>query len=99
MSTALDRLVGQLVSLTSRTVTERDQLQQQLEEIRRRGFAETVDELEDGFSGVATVVRGGTGQVLGALSICGPTQRFSDGRRASLGAALCKAAESLQPDF
>lgn len=95
----VDRLVGQLVSLTPRTVTERDQLQQQLEEIRRRGFAETVDELEDGFSGVATVVRGGAGQVLGALSICGPTQRFSDGRRASLGAALCKAAESLQPDF
>jgi len=95
----VDRLVGQLVSLTPRTITERDRLQEQLAEIRRRGFAETVDELEDGFSGVGTVVRGGAGQVLGALSICGPTQRFPDERRASLGATLCKAAETLQPDF
>ena len=95
----VDRLVGQLVSLTPRTITERDKLWAQVEEIRRRGFAETVDELEDGFSGVATVVRGGAGQVLGALSICGPTQRFSDVRRASLGAILCKAAERLRPDF
>jgi DNA-binding IclR family transcriptional regulator len=70
---------------------------EQLREIRRRGFAETVDELEDGFSGVAAVVRGGMGQVLGALSICGPTQRLSAARRASLGATLCAAAEHLQP--
>lgn len=95
----VDRLVGQLVPLTPRTITKRDQLRAQLGEIRRRGFAETVDELEDGFSGVATVVRGGAGQVLGALSICGPTQRFSEGRRASLGATLCRAAERLQPRF
>lgn len=95
----MDRLAGELVPLTSRTITERDQLQAQLEEIRRRGFAETVDELEDGFSGVAAVVRGSVGQVLGALSICGPTQRFSAERRASLGATLCRAAERLQPGF
>lgn len=95
----MDRLAGELVPLTSRTITERDQLQAELEEIRRRGFAETVDELEDGFSGVAAVVRGSVGQVLGALSICGPTQRFSAERRASLGATLCRAAERLQPGF
>lgn len=93
----VDRLGERLASLTSRTITERNQLLEQLQEIRRRGFAETVDELEDGFSGVATVVRDGTGQVLGALSICGPTQRLSQGRRASLGATLCSAAEHLQP--
>ena len=95
----LDRLTHKLASLTSKTITERGQLEAQLSGIRERGFAETVDELEDGFSGVATVIRGGMGQVLGALSICGPTQRLSDSRRASLGASLCTAAARLQPNF
>lgn len=93
----LERLAASLEPLTARTITERSQLELQLSEIRRRGFAETVDELEDGFSGVAAVVRGGLGQVLGALSICGPTQRLSAERRERLGVTLCNAAERLQP--
>ena len=92
----LERLGATFNALTARTITERCELEKQLGDIRRRGFAETVDELEDGFSGVATVVRGGTGQVLGALSICGPTQRLSAERRARFGATLCDAAERLQ---
>ena len=95
----VDRLGLQLASLTSKTITERHRLEEALSGIRERGFAETVDELEDGFSGVATVVRGGMGQVLGALSVCGPTQRLSGPRRASLGASLCAAAARLQPHF
>lgn len=94
-----DRLGESLEGLTAHTITERNRLLEQLGEIRRRGFAETVDELEDGFSGVAAVVRGGTGQVLGALSICGPTQRLSEGRRACLGATLCTVASRLQPHY
>ena len=93
----MERLGERLTSLTSRTITERNQLQEQLRRIRSCGFAESVDELEDGFSGVAAVVRGGAGQVLGALSVCGPTQRLSARRRTSLGATLCTVAEHLQP--
>ncbi|MCP4298968.1 MAG: IclR family transcriptional regulator [Gammaproteobacteria bacterium] len=93
----VDRLGEQLAPLTLQTITERNQLEEQLREIRRRGFAETVDELEDGFSGVAAVIRGRMGQALGALSVCGPTQRLSKGRRASLGTTLYKAAERLEP--
>ncbi len=93
----IDRLGEQFEQLTEHTITARSELERQLGEIRRRGFAETVDELEDGFSGVAAVVRGGTGDVLGALSICGPTQRLSQTRRSRLGSTLCGAAHSLQP--
>ncbi len=94
-----DRLRPPLLPLTSRTIIEHAALQQQLSDIRRRGFAETVDELEDGFSGVGAVVRGSMGEVLGALSICGPSSRLSDSRRAQLGAALCTAATRLQPRY
>jgi len=92
-------LAPHFASLTHRTITAREQLETQLGEIRRRGFAETVDELEDGFSGVAVVVRGGAGDLLGALSICGPTQRFPADRRARFGSVLCSAAERLQPGY
>jgi len=93
----MDRLGERLTPLTVKTITERVKLEAQFGDVRRRGFAETVDELEDGFSGVGAVVRGSTGDILGALSICGPTQRMTESRRASLGATLCAAAGHLQP--
>ncbi len=95
----MERLGERLTPLTANTITDMEQLEAQFGEIRRRGFAETVDELEDGFSGVGAVVRGGSGEVLGALSICGPTQRMTESRRASLGATLCAAAGHLQPRY
>ncbi len=94
-----ERLCDELVSYTPKTITEIATLQRQLGEIRNRGFAETVDELEDGFTGVAAVVRGGMGEVLGALSICGPSHRMSEGRRAQLGATLVATAGHLQPRY
>ena len=94
-----DRLGEKLSCLTSNTITEFDKLEQELGNIRLRGFAEVVDELEDGLSGVAAVIRGGTGEVLGALSICGPSQRMSESRRSQLGAILCTAASQLQPRY
>lgn len=94
-----ERLRAELSSLTAKTITQLDVLERQLSDIRRRGFAETVDELEEGFTGVGAVVRGGMGEVLGALSICGPSQRMSESRRAQLGATLCTVATHLQPRY
>jgi len=96
---AAARLRPELRVLTPRTIVELGALEKQLGDIRRRGFAETVDELEEGFSGVAAVVRGGMGEVLGALSICGPSHRMSEARRTQLGATLCSAAKRLQPRY
>ena len=92
-----ERLAAELPSLTPSTIVRKADLERQLAAIRQRGFAESVDELEDGFSGVGTVIRGGLGEVLGTLSICGPTQRMGDTRRARLGETLRQAAAQLQP--
>jgi DNA-binding IclR family transcriptional regulator len=94
---AMIRLGDDLPALTPRTIVRRADLEKQLGVIRQRGFAETVDELEEGFSGVGTIIRGGLGEILGALSICGPTQRMSDSRRARLGETLRSAAARLRP--
>lgn len=93
----LGRLGNQLKPLTRRTLVDRTELVKQLGNIRRTGIAEGIDELENGFSGVATVVRGVRGEVLGALSICGPTRRFDVSRRAWMGGMLMSAAARLGP--
>ena len=95
----IERLASELKALTGSTLTDRDALKPQLAEIRRRGYAITVDEVEDGFTAVATIIRGVLGDVQGALSIGGPTQRLTSSRRAELGATLWRAAQRLSPEF
>jgi DNA-binding IclR family transcriptional regulator len=95
----IDRIDDQLQPLTAKTLTSKAVFKPQLSDIRRRGYAETVDELEDGYAAVATVIRGMLGDVQGALSIGGPTQRLSAARRAELGSSLCRAAARLNPDY
>ena len=67
---------GRLQRLTPQTVADGVALERQLAQARRRGWAVTVDELEIGLSGVAVPVRGGHGDVVAALGVSGPTQRF-----------------------
>jgi DNA-binding IclR family transcriptional regulator len=95
----LNRLAEDLSPVTAHTLTMRESFEPQLIEIRKRGYAVSVDELEDGFTAVATVIRGSLGEVQGALAIGGPTQRMNAARTAQLGASLCKAARRLSPDF
>ncbi len=95
----LDRLPDSLQAVTCKTLTERDAFQPQLASIRRCGYAISVDELEDGFTAIATVIRGALGDVQGALSIGGPTPRFTAAKRAEIGNSLCQAARRLNPEF
>ncbi len=95
----LERLGSPLKALTARTLIDREAFQPQFIEIRRRGYAVSVDELEEGYAAVATVIRGALGDIQGTLCIGGPTQRFSAARRAELGASLCEAATRLNPEI
>ena len=95
----MEREGEQLKRVTRSALTERDALQPELGESRRRGYAVTVDEVEEGYTAVATIIRGVLGDVQGALSIGGPTQRLTAARRAELGTVLCRAAQRLNPEF
>lgn len=97
--TGLERLDDELPSLTCNTLVQKEMFQRQLMDIRKRGYAISVDELEDGFTAVATVIRGALGDVQAALSIGGPTRRISAARRAELGSSLCQAAARLSPEY
>lgn len=74
-----------LRAYTPRTITDRDELARELERVRRRGYAEAIEEREVGLSAIAAPVFGSAGELAGIVALQGPTTRFG---RAELRAAL-----------
>jgi IclR family transcriptional regulator, acetate operon repressor len=85
---------GRLTSPTDRGPADQAALRDELETVRRRGWAAAIDELEEGLSAVAAPVRGVDGEVFGALGISGPTQRLAD-RVPEVGKLLVDRGEEL----
>jgi len=63
--------------LTEKTITNRQQLEAELEHIKRQGYAVSHGEWLSEASGVAAPIFGQDGDVIACLVISGPTQRFS----------------------
>ncbi|MEJ2603935.1 MAG: IclR family transcriptional regulator [Gammaproteobacteria bacterium] len=84
-----------LPAFTAQTMTSPERLSEGLAAVRRRGYATAVDELEEGFTGVAAAFCDPDGRVRGALSLSGPTSRLTVRRRAELGRLLAAEAQAL----
>jgi len=67
---------GHLEAMTPRTITDPAALAKQLDEVARRGYAQTVEELEEGLNAVAAPIRQADGEVAAALSVSGPAFRM-----------------------
>lgn len=65
---------------TDRTVTSRAELDERLERVRERGFAVDREEQLAGLRCVAAPVTDGESEVLGSVSVSGPTSRLQDDR-------------------
>lgn len=65
-----------LTPFTPRTVTASAALRAEVERVREQRHAFTVDEEEEGLSGVAAGVSGPGGALLAVLTVSGPTQRL-----------------------
>lgn len=65
-----------LPAVTSATITDETELFEELERIRDRGFAINREENIEGLHAVGVPVRTKQGNVIGALSISGPTNRM-----------------------
>lgn len=70
------RLSRPLARSTRRSIVDPAQLRTQLAECRRRGYAQTLEELEEGLNAVAAPVRQADGEVVAALSVSGPAFRM-----------------------
>lgn len=65
---------------TPTTVTSLKKLLIDIEDVRAKGFAVVVDELEMGLTAVAAPLRNAHGDVIASLSVSGPTFRFDKDR-------------------
>jgi DNA-binding IclR family transcriptional regulator len=68
-----------LPKLCVNTIIERAELKAELETIRRRGYAQSVEETDQGAWGVATPIRDWDGEVIAAIGLAGPISRFGEG--------------------
>ena len=90
----LARPVGRLEQLTGHTLRTAADLDVDLEQVRKRGFAVTRDELEVGLAGVAAPVFGPDQEVVATVGISGPTARL-EGRVDHVGRLLKDQTEAL----
>lgn len=65
-----------LPALTSRTITDRERLEASLAETARTGIAWSSGERQADAGSVASPLFGPFGEVVGAISVCGPVTRF-----------------------
>jgi DNA-binding IclR family transcriptional regulator len=88
-------LAGPFEAFTSRTVTDPDTLRRELESIRRRGYAQAVEELEEGLNAVAAPVRQADGRVIAALGVSGPAFRMHAVDVPRMGLLTAEAAQAV----
>jgi DNA-binding IclR family transcriptional regulator len=93
LAAVLDR--APLTPLTPHTITTRDALMTELGQVRRRGWAEAVQEREIGIASIAAPVRDATGAVVAAISIGAPLARLGAAARRRLGAVVAEAGEAV----
>lgn len=86
---------GNLERRTPHSPVDRAQLDHALVEVRRRGWAASLDELEVGLSAVAVPVRAADGVVVAAICVSGPTTRINDRGITALGEVLIAEVRGL----
>jgi DNA-binding IclR family transcriptional regulator len=87
-----------LTALTERTITERAVLDDQLEQIRRCGYATAVGEVVSGVACAAAPIIGPGPKVVAALSLSAPRGRFAE-REAVYCHAVVKAAQHVSKNL
>jgi IclR family acetate operon transcriptional repressor len=88
-------LKGQLVPDTEHTVVDKKQLDEQLAEIRKLGYAYSVDEHEIGLAGVAAPIRSLGGGVVAAVAASGPSFRITPDNVPELADHVLAAAAAI----
>ena len=87
-------LTRPLEALTERTVTDPGRLRAILDEVRRRGYARSLGELEDGLVTIAAPVLS-QGRAVAAVACSGPTFRIAPRDHAHLTSLVVTAATAI----
>jgi len=68
------------VKWTEHTVTDQELIWQDIMRIRKRGYAESIEDVTDGVTSVGAPIRDAQGKVIAAVSIGGDSINFSDNK-------------------
>ncbi len=95
-----------LQPLTEETTIDPVRLAQELEVIRRQGFAASIGERSEGISSISCAIRNQEGRVVASINLSGPAERFTRERALECFPALKHATLSISrelgysgPDF
>lgn len=92
-----DQVLGEKVlqRLTPTTIVERSRLEKEFRAVREQGYASSSGEVFTEVAGMAAPVFDNENNVCAALTIAGPTQRFTEDRRREMLENLLAAARRL----
>jgi DNA-binding IclR family transcriptional regulator len=94
---SLERFLREpLAWFTPSTLTSADSLRAELERVREQRYATCWDEEEEGLSGLSTGIYGQADELLGVLTVGGPTQRLDRQRGRDAIDHLLRAAGLIQ---
>jgi DNA-binding IclR family transcriptional regulator len=86
----------ELAGYTASTITDHDDLDRTLDEVRRRGYATEIEELAHKRACVAAPILGQGGDVVAALSISGPLSAIDlENREGELATIVIEAADAI----
>ena len=96
-----DELGGWLASrprpaFTGKTIDDAGTLREHLARVRRQGWADLVDELEDGLASISVPFRSPRGALAGMIGLSGPTFRLGKSRRRELLPILRATAAEIE---
>lgn len=81
---------------TSRSITSREELWEELNRVRKQGYAVDDEESELGARCVGVPVMDAAGQVVAAISVSGPSSRISQSQFPALGRVVREVAAKAQ---
>jgi DNA-binding IclR family transcriptional regulator len=85
-----------LEQFTPSTITTAEALRPELMRVREQGYAFTIDEEEEGLTGVAAGIHGQAHELLGVICLSGPTQRLDRRRGQHAVDHLLRAAGQIE---
>ena len=91
----------ELTRFTPRTITDTHQLSAAIREVKRRGWAADMGELEDGEGSVAAPITDRREETVGSIAISGPVERLceSEAPRSELVSYVRESARSISRDL
>jgi DNA-binding IclR family transcriptional regulator len=93
-------LAGPLERFTARTLADPGAVRERLQSIRRKGFTWAIEEFDPGISSVAAPIADGSGEVVAAVHIHGPSYRFpTAGRETELAQRVLAAAARIAAEL